>query len=456
MNKKAITLICILTTLAFSQLACNFTDRFTNDGESQDSPQQDASPDQSVDPDEEASPSNQTGDSHYEEDWESCSLSFQGSTNLTEGQAFQAGENIQVVFSLTNDGTCAWDPGASLVMVDGDLIPQNPVLPLSAEIQPGESVQVEGGFTAPSGEGVYMSIWKLQDKDGAVFGQGDPPKVPMRIKIRVVPSGNPQPSPSPTPNSQASEDQLTMLDEQCFDFNTGSVVDCADSSADFWYSYNPVTDGNLYKANDNIFGSHHSGIPDLSTCENDSYVPMPHPVQENQYLCFKIETLASTTYGWIRATHHNEDGLTFDFDLLGSGPPLVTAVPNLSLFVESQGEQITLMEGECFDVWNGEVNGSCSGVFAGFLFEEVTKKNLQVAQISPNEMYFSPAMSSPPTRSDCQNASYSISQIWPIQETSYYCYQFVPGTTAYYGWLRPTSFNLSGITFDYLTWQSTP
>jgi len=76
-----------------------------------------------------------------------------------------------------------------------------------------------------------------------------------------------------------------------------------------------------------------------------------------------------------------------------------------------------------------------------------------VSQISPNEMYFSGAMSSEPTKSECMSATYSTTPIWPVQATSYYCYQFVPGSTAYYGWLRPTSFNLGGLTFDYLTWE---
>ena len=181
---------------------------------------------------------------------------------------------------------------------------------------------------------------------------------------------------------------------------------------------------------------------------------MPHFIETNEYLCFKIETIASTTYGWMRVTHYNDDGVTFDFDLIGSGAPLVTTIPNTNLFVESQGQQLTLTEGGCYDVWNGEKNLGCSGIFAGFLFEEVTKKSLQVSQITPNEMFFAAAMSSEPTKSDCTSASYSTTPIWPIQATSYYCFQFVPGTGTYYGWLRPTSFNLGGITFDYLTWET--
>ena len=172
------------------------------------------------------------------------------------------------------------------------------------------------------------------------------------------------------------------------------------------------------------------------------------------YFCFRIESVLSTVYGWIRIESYNNDGVTFDFLTFKADPPSVTI--NTNLFVESQGQQITLLEGRCYDVWNGEKNPGCSGTFAGFLFEEVTKKSLQVNQISPNEMQFSAAMSSEPSKSECMSASYGASPIWPIQTTSYYCYQFVPGTNAYYGWLRPTSFNLGGLTFDYLTWETAP
>ncbi len=129
---------------------------------------------------------------------------------------------------------------------------------------------------------------------------------------------------------------------------------------------------------------------------------------------------------------------------------------NTNFMVESQEQQITIMEGNCYDVWNGQKNLSCSGTFAGFLYEEVTKKSLQLPQINPNELQFAAAMASEPSKSDCMNATYNTTSIWPIQGTSYYCYQFEPGSTAYYGWLRPTSTNLGGMTFDYLTWESSP
>jgi len=454
MNKRAITLIFVFALLASTQLACSFSEVLSNLGlgEAQAASPELSPPDNSPAQDPDDQEEQGQGSSPSAANQSGCIKSFIASTNISEGQEFQAGDVVEVLISLTNTGTCTWNPEYSLVMAGGDLDPVNHEIPVAAQVAPGDSLILGVEFTAPAVDGSYLSAWKIKDGQGGTFGMEDPPDAPLRIKIRVIPSASPQPTTSPTPNPQAAGDEFTMLEGQCFDFNSGTVVDCSDSSADFKYAPNHPVFGELTRYNDNTFGENHNAEPDVNTCQNDSYAPMPHFIETDQYLCFKIGTIASTTYGWMKVTYFNDDGLSFEFDLIGSVAPLVTAVPNTDLFVESQGQQITLLEGECYDLWNGQENTSCSGIFAGFLFEEVTKKSLQVSQINPQELHFSAAMSSKPSKAECMNASYSTAPIWPIQSASYYCYQFTPGMGTYYGWLRPTSFNLGGITFDYLTW----
>jgi len=477
MNKKAIYPICVFVLLASLQLACSFTNLLGNLGQeieqpaSQESIPQDINLSQNGEdqgdssndgPDQETSypAANQSG----------CIKSFAGSTNISDGQEFQVGTTIQATITLINTGTCSWDAGYSLIEVGGDLVPSSSNLALPGDVVAGDSVQLQVSYFAPSQQGVYLSVWKMQDTDGGVFGLMDPADAPLRIKIRAISSGNPQPSPTPNPtptpepapqgsNPDASleMDGVTLLEDHCYDLTSGTEVDCNDSKAHIRYSYltaGPFAGHNMNSGQNTNLSPNQSSEPQKINCEAASYYPLPHPVESGEFFCFKIESVASTVYGWIRIESFNNNGVTFDFLTFKAGPPIVTV--NTNLFVESQGQQITLMEGQCYDVWNGEKNLSCSGIFAGFLFEEVTKKSLQVSQISPNEMYFSGAMSSEPTKSECMSASYSTIPVWPIQATSYYCYQFVPGTTAYYGWLRPTSFNLGGLTFDYLAWESNP
>jgi hypothetical protein len=471
MNKKAITLICIIILLATLQLACSFSDILGGSGEDRPTvPPQDSGEFQPQPPAEEDQSTSDAENSQPEADQTSCSKSFSASSNITEGQQFEAGDIIQVTFTLTNTGTCTWNSGYRLITVGGDFSPSSSDLPLLSEVNPGETIQVGTEYTAPSQEGVYLSIWKMEDDNGGVFGLEDPPSAPQRVKIRVIPSGSPQVTPNPTPTPQPAPqgsnpdaslemDGATLLDDHCYDLRNGIEVDCNDSNAHIRYSYDtngPFAGHNMTGGQNTDLSLNQNDEPVKSDCEGASYAPLPHSVEEDMFFCFKIESIASTIYGWIRIDSYNDNGVTFDFLTFKANPPLVTTIPNTNLFVESQGEQITMLEGECYDVWNGQKNSSCSGIFAGFLFEEVTKKSMQVSQISPNEMEFSAAMSSEPTKSECMNASYSASPIWPIQSTSYYCYQFVPGTNAYYGWLRPTSFNLGGLTFDYLTWETAP
>ncbi len=455
MKKKAITLIIVFILLVSTQLACSFSNMLggdSGDGPLLSPPQNEET--QNGNQTEENSQTTSPGEnSESESEGNSCSDAFTGSSNIPDGSEYQPGDSIEVTYTLTNTGSCVWNSDYRLVMVGGDLTPSSQSLAIVSQVAPGESTTVGVEFSAPSQDGVYLSVWKMENDLGNTFGMDNPPEAPLRIKIRVVPSGNPQPTPSPTPNPQGSSAEYTLLADECFDFNSGAIVDCSDSSADFKYKPNHPIFGELTRYNDNTFGDHHTSEPDMSACQGDTYAPMPHFIEENQYLCFKIETIASTTYGWLLVSHYNDDGMSFDFDLIGSEGPQLTAVPNTSSLVESEGEQITILEGECYDLRNGQENASCSGTFAGFLFEEVTKKSLQVAQINPNQLEISSAMGSKPGKTDCTNASYSASSVWPIQENSYYCYQYTFGLGTYYGWLRPTSFNLGGITFDYLTWK---
>ncbi len=464
-KKKAITLIFVFVLLTSTQFACSLSDLIGNGSEEQSQvpPQEDGESQILLGGEIEDNSSNGEQSSQPAADQTSCTKAFWGTVNLSDGEEFQSGDSIQVIFTLVNTGTCTWNPGYSLIKIGGDLTPSSIKLALPGEIAAGESVDLSVEFTAPSQAGLYLSAWKMEDPEGGVFGQNDPPNAPVRITIRSVPSGNPQPNPTPTPPPQTPPaanpdaslemDGVTLLDDHCYDLNSGVEVDCNDSKADIVYNYSGLG-FNMHANANSDFSPNQDNEPDKNDCENSSYAPLPHTILEEKFFCFRIETMTSTTYGWIRIERFDEDGVTFDFLTFKADGPSVTV--NTNLFVETQGDQITILKDECFDVQNGEINASCSGIFAGFLYQEVTKKSLQVMQINPNEAYFSAAMSSEPSKSDCQNAIYSSSPIWPIQETSYYCYQFVPSTTAYYGWLRPTSFNSSGMTFDYLTWETSP
>ncbi len=208
MNKRAINLICVFILLVLTQLACSFNDVLDNLGQGA---AQAASPEVLSQVNQDSQIGNDQVETSYQEsshpaaNQTECTKSFSASTTISDGQEFQAGDVIQAEITLLNTGSCTWDTGYSLIDMGGDLSPSSSSLVLSTEVPAGDSILLQVSYTAPSQSGPYLSIWKMQDADGGVFGQNNPPDAPLRIKIRVIPSGNPQPTPSPTPNPQAAE-----------------------------------------------------------------------------------------------------------------------------------------------------------------------------------------------------------------------------------------------------------
>ncbi|MCK4489863.1 MAG: hypothetical protein KAU23_06360, partial [Anaerolineales bacterium] len=322
MNKKTITFIFVFVLLASTQFACSLSDLIGNGSEEQSQvPLREDGESQSLlggEIEENSSNSEQSLPSPA--DQTSCTKAFWGTVNLSDGEEFQSGDSIQVIFTLVNTGTCTWNPGYSLIEIGGDLTPSNGKLALPSEIAAGEFVDLSVEFTAPSQAGPYLSAWKMEDPEGSVFGQNDPPNAPVRITIRSVPSGNPQPNPTPTPqtppaaNPDASleMDGVTLLEGQCYDLSNGEIVDCNDSKADIVYNYSGLG-FNMHANANSDFSPNQDDEPDKNDCENASYAPLPHALLEEKFFCFRIETVTSTTYGWIRIERFDEDGVTFDF-----------------------------------------------------------------------------------------------------------------------------------------------
>lgn len=453
MRKNILYLILAAGLVFILQAACSFTDLLGSSGDSV--VEQDSSAEL---PAEAEDPQQQPGqeESPAGSGQEPCKVTFTGSSDLNPGEVFQPGETIQVVWTLTNTSSCPWEGAYTLVNTGGDLQPVSSEVPVSVPVAPGASTEVELGLQIPAQEGSYVSAWKLKLPQGKLLGQGSPPDDPLRVQVKAISSGSPVPNPSPQPTQapqQSGSSGETLLAGKCFDLNGGDEVPCSDSKADIRYEFG-FLGAKFYNQGYTTFGSNHENEPDQSACGGETYAPLPHSLIEEEYFCVKLDPVAATTYGWIRVERFDDQGVTFDY--LTFPPEAPQAAPNTSLFVLTQADQLTLLRGECFNVLTGAGNPACSGNFSGFLYEEVTKKSLQVMQLTPQDLTFAGALSSEPDRGDCQNTAFNQSPIWPISEKSYYCYQFSSGNSTYYGWVRPTSFNGQGVTFDMLTWQAVP
>ena len=136
-----------------------------------------------------------------------------------------------------------------------------------------------------------------------------------------------------------------------------------------------------------------------------------------------------------------------------SGPsntqPVVTAIPISSLFVESEADQVSIGEDECFDLVNGTAV-SCSSSAAHFKYDLGNDKILW----GKNSLGWGDTDSSELTKTSCMGSTTFPDYFYITESTllNYRCFKVTDGNDTYYGWVRVTYFNNNQITFDYLTY----
>ncbi len=110
----------------------------------------------------------------------------------------QPGQPFVKSWRLVNHGTCPWTKDYALVYVPlPDSRPEDQMggvrVPLTAPVQPGQTVDLSASLVAPTTPGLYKGVWQMINAQGQPFGQ--------RIWVRIqVPGGSvPTPAPTPTP-----------------------------------------------------------------------------------------------------------------------------------------------------------------------------------------------------------------------------------------------------------------
>jgi hypothetical protein len=122
MNKKAIHLICVFILLTSLQIASSFNDLQGILGQEADQPasqeitfQGNHASQNGADQGDSSSDDSGQENSDPSENQSSCTESFAGSTNFSEGQEFEAGDATQATITLINTGTCTWHAGYKLI-----------------------------------------------------------------------------------------------------------------------------------------------------------------------------------------------------------------------------------------------------------------------------------------------------------------------------------------------------
>lgn len=94
---------------------------------------------------------------------------FIGET-IPDGTNIQPGQKFKKTWTLKNDGNSAWDKGMSLTRTSSS--PANETLgspeqiPLSKEVEPGATIQIEVDLVAPKQNGQFTVFYQLQNETG--------------------------------------------------------------------------------------------------------------------------------------------------------------------------------------------------------------------------------------------------------------------------------------------------
>ena len=110
---------------------------------------------------------------------------FVADVTIPDNTELSPGEAFVKTWRVSNEGTCPWGTGYSLVFEDGDLMGGTATISLFEPVAPGAEMELSVPLVAPDSAGVYRGNWKLQSPNGTLFGsRGD---YPFYVQIVVSP-----------------------------------------------------------------------------------------------------------------------------------------------------------------------------------------------------------------------------------------------------------------------------
>ena len=113
-------------------------------------------------------------------DW----LGFIGDVTIPDGSDLTPGQAFVKTWRVKNIGSCIWTTQYALVFTGGTLMGQVEVS-LTANVFPGQTVDLSVDMTAPSDAGHYISYYMLRNAAGVLFGFGGQQDSPIWTSISV-------------------------------------------------------------------------------------------------------------------------------------------------------------------------------------------------------------------------------------------------------------------------------
>jgi hypothetical protein len=89
------------------------------------------------------------------------------------------------VWRIRNIGTCTWTPQYTFVFEGGDDFNSPQETPLTQEVKPGETIDIQVTLLTPNDPATYTANWMLEDPAGNHFGSGDHGELPFTAIVVV-------------------------------------------------------------------------------------------------------------------------------------------------------------------------------------------------------------------------------------------------------------------------------
>jgi hypothetical protein len=110
---------------------------------------------------------------------------FVKDVTIPDGTEFGAGATFTKTWRIQNVGTCTWTTAYDLVFVSGSAMNAPAVIPLTANVAPGQTVDLSVTMKAPDTSGDYTGFWMLRNQNDARFGVGANAATSLWVKIKV-------------------------------------------------------------------------------------------------------------------------------------------------------------------------------------------------------------------------------------------------------------------------------
>lgn len=105
---------------------------------------------------------------------------FVADVTIPPGTAFRPSAQMEKVWQVLNDGSCAWGVGYELVRTQGGKLSAPDAVPVPPTAA-GDSADLAVTFQAPSQAGTYSNTWQLNSPDGTTFG----PVLVLSIEVEI-------------------------------------------------------------------------------------------------------------------------------------------------------------------------------------------------------------------------------------------------------------------------------